>query len=152
MKTWLRLIGMAGTFAALFALSWLIFVRERPQPVPAPLPKTTAELLIGRWEVVEQDPPPATLAKVDTEFTRDGKEITWVSTSDGRAHPPITGVYQLSGDTIRCDLPEDVELKRPHQTSISKIQLVTRDTLIVTGTGMSDGIPYRVVYRRTNGD
>ena len=147
MKTrWLLLI--AATSAALFAGTWYFFGRERPGQPPSPpqTPKTTAELLVGIWEVVESDPPlDHEILKATEEFRPDGTHIVRATLSKAGPIPPLTGAYQVNGATLRCDYPESGE--RPYQTWIATIEVITDDTLVVVVDGETKT---RGVYKRAN--
>jgi hypothetical protein len=152
-KTLLRLLGIGLTFAALFTLSWYLFVREGPRPpaekkeVPTAKPKMLEELLIGTWEIVEQDPPLPAHLTATTELTKDGKDILRVIGRKG-PHPPYLGVYEVKGDTVRFDHPATEDT--PFTTWIAKVEIVTEDRLVLTSVDPAASTK-RAVYQRVNG-
>jgi uncharacterized protein (TIGR03066 family) len=112
MKTRLRLLLMLITCGGLFALSWFLFV-HKPAPEqpdePPPKEKTTAELLVGTWELVRVDSeivsPQSTIV---AKFSRDGR-FTFQATGEGVPHQPRTGTYELDGHTIRFNADADAD-------------------------------------------
>lgn len=146
MNTRLRLLAMALTCAGLFSLSWFLFVRERPQQAELPpKAKTTGELLIGTWDIVEQDPPQLSKANARTMFTKDGKAILRVTEVAHETSPELSGTYQLEGETIRFDYPESAD--HPHTVWMAKIETITEDTLVLIGLG-DNPTTRRAVCRR----
>jgi uncharacterized protein (TIGR03066 family) len=148
MKTGLRLIGIAVTSAALFALSWFLVVREQPQQQANDRGKrkTTAELLIGTWEIVEQDPPMPPHVKATVEFTKDGRQILRIR--DSREHPPTSAVYRLTGTTLRIDFPEDRD--NQFRSWVTSIEMLTDNDMILTTLDQHEPMK-RVIYRRVVG-
>ena len=149
MKTRLRLLLMFVTCAVLFAGTWYFAgPRNRFENPPGPVQaKTTAELLIGTWEIIEQDPPIMHGFKATVEFTTDGKRIVRTRHAQHGVLPPHTGTYQLSGDTIRLEIPEDAE--NTYQKWDAKLEMLTEDRLVLIH---SEGRTRRVVYQRLRGD
>jgi hypothetical protein len=90
MKTRWRLLLMFVTCAGLFAGTWYGLKRaERAgNQQPPPEPKTTQELLIGRWSSSHESRNPAGEIHDLTEFTADGKVIVRLITPiEGTAGP-----------------------------------------------------------------
>jgi hypothetical protein len=142
MKTGLRLLAMAITCAALFAIAWFFFVREhKPQFPEPPKPKTTQELLVGIWILVEgPDGVQTGEGEVSQEFTADGRRIVRVRFPELPQLPPeetrkeLVGTYTLDGVTVKCSRP--ALANEPARTWEFQIESVTEDELrTVAGTG-----------------
>jgi hypothetical protein len=146
MKTLLRLLAMAVTFAGLFVGTWTFLGRAEREGGPGPPPPPKAEeLLIGTWELVEQDPPLGNEVKGTVEYARDGTITLRVTHPRDGTIPTSTGRYQLKGDTLRHDYFKDAN--NPHTTWLPKIGTLTEDRLILIGEGETK----RVVLKRVDG-
>jgi hypothetical protein len=126
MNTRLRLLLMLVTCAALFAGTWYFFGRERRQHAeapPEPKQKTTQELLVGTWKMVEQDPPASSEYTYTIEFSPNGKVSLQESHINLGVVITTTGPYVLKGDVLELELRA---LKRQLQ-----IESLRDDVLIV---------------------
>lgn len=96
------LLATAGVVAGATAI-WFAFIRERPEPQPEePKPKTTAELLVGKWKMVKHNISglPAGFQST-TEFTNDGEVMIWLNNPVEAGPQGQIGSYQLEGNTLR---------------------------------------------------
>jgi hypothetical protein len=123
---------MLLTFAGLFTLSWYLFVHERKPQIPEPpKPKTTEELLIGTWRLVNHN---GTVLPEDyiitVEFTSDGKLIIRKSYPNLRVpSEETTGTYALSGMTLTLSTPdsgvtEDIRIEAISEEEMQTIGVV----------------------------
>jgi hypothetical protein len=142
-KTRLRLLLMFVTFAGLFAGTWHFFVRERPQQVPAPPPKTTQELLVGTWRIVEQQPPLSPEYTAKLELAPDGKVVLHMIHTQLGPNVPTTGVYRLKGNVLEIDFAESPY--GPPRGREFRMESLTNETLIVVALGDD---PMRTVLAR----
>jgi hypothetical protein len=120
----------------------------KDQPPPAPQ-KTTAELLVGTWQLLKSgdetfDPKGYHLR---FEFTAKG-ELTIRRHNSPRPKPRVDrGAYVVIGKTIKITLPTQGP---EDQERVWVIDRLDGDTLHVTATAVSKGTSSKGEFRRFN--
>jgi len=94
------LTGWAMLIGALFGVAtlWLAIRQDHPQALLEQR-NTPAELLVGKWKLVNTNTTPPTEFQVPIEFTTDGNVIAGIENYLTDA-PETRGKYRLVGDTL----------------------------------------------------
>jgi uncharacterized protein (TIGR03066 family) len=117
--------------ACLFGAFALAFTAQSaPAPIPKDAPKTTAEKLVGTWEIVKVSGEKPKGAKFVVEFTKDGKMTLKVEPEEGEKMT-LKGKYKmLEGDKIDYEMEQPDGGKKQEVLTIKKLaddELVTED-------------------------
>jgi Lipocalin-like domain len=119
------------------AVLWFAVIREKPKPQPADQPKTTAELLVGTWRLVEQpedrEPREPDLFGIVRQFADDGRVEDRVT--DFINGPQVSsGTYRLEGNTLKFFSPS-IANPSPTRHEIweltSTIESLTEEELVI---------------------
>lgn len=127
-----RCLRLPAILVALFAVSWSP-AGDLPQ-APAPHEKkTTAELLLGKWQMVRDGGKPLLpLSAVHMEFTPDGRFKTVAEDAVRKFVDVGTGTYKLKDHTIT--LTTEASELHPARNWEVKIERLT-ETELVASTG-----------------
>ncbi len=113
-----------GTLALAFA------AQSASAPIPKDAPKTTAEKLIGTWEIVKVSGEKPKGVKYVVEFAKDGKMTLKVTPEEGEKMT-LKGKYKvLEGDKIDYEMEQPDGSKKQEVLSIKRLtddELVTED-------------------------
>jgi uncharacterized protein (TIGR03066 family) len=85
---------------------WLALRGQRANPT-VEQPKTTAELLVGKWKFVRSNTKPPPELQAPIEFKSDGTVMVGVE-NPVRQTPETRGRYWLQGDTLWVNLDQFV--------------------------------------------
>ena len=116
-------------------ISWLV-LRQHAETPPAEPPKTTAELLVGKWKRVKSNTKDAPGYKETIEFTAAGEEVTVIDSDLEEVPIVVTGRYRMEGNTIWAIRDPHVRLVRTaHAVAIESI---SEDKLVLVDYGSDD--------------
>ena len=109
------------------ALAWTAL--SAPAPIPKDAPKTTAEKLVGTWELVKNSNGNIDGVTVYVEFTKDGKmAVKYAPKEKGTEATSLKGKYKVvEGEKIDYTIDDGMGGTR---TEILTIKKLTDDELV----------------------
>ena len=99
----IRTLMLTALFAGLLAAVGCVPKEDAPELVGPPAPKTTAELLVGKWKLVDHHGHLPEGFQATVEYTIDGKVIMWTTNPVERVMPQPEvqrGTYRLEGNML----------------------------------------------------
>jgi len=135
--------GLAGTGGA-----WFVLRPKDNKPPPVEVPKTTAELLVGKWKFVKSNTNQPAELRAPIEFTRNGAVLVGIE-NVAKGTSETRGRYRLVGNTLW------IFLEPPAEQGLGglpvTIESVTEDRLVaIAWAGEHERHSYE--YERVSGD
>jgi len=126
--------ALAG-WAAGAALMWFAVHRQQDR-LPTQQPKTTAELLVGKWQLVKRDAGRPAGVQKTIEYTANGEVVILIDNPLDDLPRGLTGIYRLEGRTIWRIL--DPGATPAEHIFAFAIQAISEDALVIVSHTFKD--------------
>lgn len=146
-----RILALPAILISMFAVAGCFGPSEPEQAPPPRAKRTTAELLVGTWEMIESDPSVSADGSSTIECTADGRWSSRTIAEAGDEPQLASGTYVLEGDIIRMTLLSANKLRGNDRLGKSwerLIESISETERVSLGPPSSEGKRTRAVYRR----